>query len=190
MKNILLILLCVCGFTNVNADALPTLKIDSKKSFVLNTNDWDNTELALSIVDHHGTLVYEDTILPTERGMKRYNLQLLPKGSYSVVVRDEYKTVKYDISVSEWEVSSISEGMATFYPQIFTSDNNIDINLLSLSKKVKISLVDEAGNVLYGEKLVGMPTVTKRLNIAKLEKGEYSLRVSVGDNYYTQIIKK
>ncbi len=190
MKNLLLILLSVIAFTSVKADNLPKLKIDSNKSFVLNTNDWNNTELTLSIVDHGGALVYEDTILPSEKGIKKYNLQLLPKGTYNVVVSDQYKTVKYDIAVSRNEVSSISEGNATYMPQVNSSRENIDINVLALRKNVKISLTDDQGNELYGERIKDMPTITKRLNIAKLEKGDYVLKVNVGDSWYTQLIRK
>lgn len=178
------------AFTSVKADKLPTLKIDSDNSFVLNTNDWNNTELTLSIVDPAGVSIYEDTILPTERGLKKYNLQLLPEGDYSVVVNDLYKTVEYQVTISDDKVASITTGNATFLPQVNATREKIDINLLALSKNVNFSLTDGQGNEVYGENIKDTSAITRRLNIAKLERGDYILRVYVGDSYYTQIIRK
>ena len=115
---------------------------------------------------------------------------MLPEGDYSVVLSDEFKTVKYQIAVSRREVSSISDGQVTYYPQVNASESNIDINVLALRNKVDITLLDDEGHEIYVENIKNMPTITKRLNIAKLEKGNYTLRVNVGDNWYTQVIRK
>ena len=190
MKNLLLILISVMAFTSVKADHLPSLKIFSDKSFIFKSNDWNKSELTLTIMDQDGVYVHEDTILPTDKGIKKYNLQHLPEGDYIVLVRDEHKTAKYEVTVTDNEVSSISEGDATFLPQVNTTSENIDINLMALSKKVKILLTDDNGRILYDEKIKGESTITKRLNIASLQKGNYILKVQVDDSRYVKAIRK
>ena len=189
MKNLLLILVCVMAFASAKANHLPTVMVDADKSFVLDLNDWNKSILDVSIINDRGVELYEDTILPTEGRMKKFNLKFLPKGEYNVVVSDEYKSVSYEVKVSNTKVVSISEGTANFIPQVRLNDGNIDINLMALSKKVNISLLDQDGNQLYGEKIKDLPTISKRLNIAKLERGSYTLQVNVGNNWYTQRIK-
>jgi hypothetical protein len=189
MKNLLLILLYVFALNNVNAADLPSLIIDTDKTIVLDFNDWKSTTLNVSITDMSGFEIYEDTILPTKKRTQKFNLKNLPKGYYNVVVSDEYKSVKYDVKVSNTSVVSVSEGSTSYFPQITTTREVIDINLLALNKKVNISLMDEKGNSIYNEVINNDPAVTKRLNIANLDRGNYTLRVNIGDASYTELIR-
>lgn len=192
MKNLILILLCVVAFNNINAADLPSLTIDTDKSVVLDFNDWNLTALNVSITDNSGVEIYEDTILPTKTRTQKFNLKNLPRGYYNVVVSDDYKSVKYGVKVSNKSVVSVSEGSTSYFPQINTTREVIDINLLALSKRVNIALTDEEGNHIYNEVIKNNPAITKRLNIANLDSGNYTLRVNFGGASYQEkiVLKK
>ena len=107
-----------------------------------------------------------------------------------MIISDDFKSVTYDMEVTQDAVARVSEGKTAFKPQVVWTGEAIDLSLLSLGKKVYITFYDDYGNDLYAEKFENSSIITKRLNIAGLERGSYTLSIKAGDKNYTHIIKK
>ena len=112
MKNLLLILTMACAM-NVSAGDLPTLKVIEDKTFVLNINDWKNSELDISFYNEMGEEIYSESIKPSKMFWKEFNLQVLRKGNYEVVVSNSTGSITYDIKVSDQKITKISKGKFT-----------------------------------------------------------------------------
>ncbi len=113
MKNLLLIL--TMAYTlNVSAGNIPTLKIVEDKTFVLNINDWKNSELNVSFFNQEGEEIYSEKITPSKVFQRKFNLQVLRKGDYQVIISSEFRSISYDVNVAEARISKISEGKVTY----------------------------------------------------------------------------
>lgn len=112
MKNLLLIL--TMAFTlNVSAGDLPTLKVIEDKTFILNTNDWKNSELNVSFYNKEGEEIYSEKILPSKLFQRKFNLQVLRKGTYQVIVTGDSGRLTYEIKITDRKISEISKGKFT-----------------------------------------------------------------------------
>jgi hypothetical protein len=111
MKNLLLIPMLVFVLTSVNAATIPTIISSSNKTFVLNTNDWNQKVLNIAFLTNEGIEIYSEKIHPNGDPQKYYNLQILKKGSYRVMVSCGTESVTYDIEVTENSIAKISEGI-------------------------------------------------------------------------------
>ena len=190
MKNLLLIPAMVFALATASATDLPTFSIVKDKTFVLNTNDWNTNEVVVSFLTSEGNEIYTEVFAPSDNKLRKYNLKQLPQGDYKVVVSDDFKSITYDFLIKNEELVQLTESDVSFVPQVLTTEDRIDINLLSLSKKVKIYLNDAQGHNLYNTVVKNSPIVTKRMNISKLERGNYTLEISVGDKWYTHTFEK
>ena len=190
MKNLLLIPVLVMALASVKASDLPTLSIAKDKSFVLNANDWKMDELTVSFLSSDGEEIYSEIFQPSDKKIRKYNLRELPAGTYTVVVANYSKSISYDLVYAGDLVTEVSEGEIYYTPQVFSDDQKIDINLLSLNKKVKIYLSDASGHGLHSEVIKHAPVVTRRINISRLNKGMYNLSINVDDKWYNHTIIK
>ncbi|NND15491.1 MAG: hypothetical protein HKN89_04125 [Eudoraea sp.] len=121
MRNLLFIL--TMAFTvNVSAGDLPTIKIVEDKIFVLNINDWNNSELKVSFLNMIGEEIYSEKIAPSKMIYKEFNLQVLRKGTYQVVVSRKSGSVAYEIEVSDSGISKITGGSIETYSKGVSRD--------------------------------------------------------------------
>ena len=129
MKNLLLILLAVVAL-EVSAADLPSIKVVEEKTFLLNVNDWKGEELNISLLNMKGEEVYSEIIQPSKVYYKKYNLQVLRKGSYQVIVSSGINSISYNIEVTENSISRISEG------KLVTKKTGISRDIVSKIKTI------------------------------------------------------
>ena len=129
MKNLLLILLAVVAL-EVSAADLPSIKVVEEKTFLLNVNDWKGEELNISFLNMKGEEVYSEIIQPSKVYYKKYNLQVLRKGSYQVIVSSGINSISYNIEVTENSISRISEG------KLVTKKTGISRDIVSKIKTI------------------------------------------------------
>ena len=122
MKNLLLIPFMVLTLTGIKATDLPTISLVKDKTFVLNINDWNKNELNISFLTQEGEEIYSERIQPTNSHQQKYNLQILSKGSYQMLVSNGIKHITYKIDISENSITKISKGVDAYIPQTINKD--------------------------------------------------------------------
>jgi hypothetical protein len=129
MQNLLLIL--TMAFTlNVSAGDLPTLKVIEDKTFVLNTNDWKNSELNVSFYNMEGEEIYSENIQPSKLFQRKFNLQVLRKGTYQMIVSGDSGKITYEIKITDRKISKVSKGKFT------ASSDAISMDIVSKIKSI------------------------------------------------------
>jgi hypothetical protein len=190
MKNLLLIPVLVFVLTSVNASIIPTISTSTNKTFVLNVNDWNTDELTISILSEYGEKLYSEVINPGITSKRKYSFEKLLSGIYKVEVSSINKSISYDVVLSKKSGLVVSEGSVSFSPYVSIDDKRVDLNILPLGKKVNISIYNDNGDKLYSETIMDAKSISKRLNIAQLPKGDYMLNMTVGQNNFTERIRK
>ena len=60
-----------------------------------------------------GDEIYSESIKPSKMFWKEFNLQVLRKGNYEVVVSNNTGSITYDIKISDQKITRISKGKFT-----------------------------------------------------------------------------
>jgi hypothetical protein len=189
MKKIVLIMMVAIASINAMANTYPTLNVEGKRSFTLELNDWQNEDLFITIVDEAGEVMHSENV--DEAGIARkYSLENLPIGFYKMTIADQLKDIAFNIFVTYEGVTVNNAGKVYFRPFVKNTDEIIDINLLTMDKKVLVNLMDSDGNIIYSEKTDKIMTYQKRLDISNLPSGIYSLNLFVEGRTYTNRIEK
>ena len=190
MKKLILSLVLVFALASAQAERLPILKVDYEKSVVLDVNDWNTNELTITFSGKDGETFFVDAVNPKEKSAKKYNLNLLPRGEYTMEIADSDKSIIYDIKVDRENFLSVSKRKPFYAPVINVSGDVVEVSLLARSQNVFIGLYDEAGNELFVEKIKEVPAITKRLDISKLDPGTYTLSVEIGGKAVVKTFEK
>jgi hypothetical protein len=189
MKKLVLIMMVAIASINAMANTYPTLNVEGKRSFKLELNDWQNEDLFITIIDEAGEVMHSENILKAGIARK-YSLENLPIGFYKMTIADQSKDIAFDIFVTYEGVTVNNTGKVYFRPFVKNTDEKIDINLLTIDKKVLVNLLDSEGNIVYTEKTDKIMKYEKRLDISNLPSGIYSLSLYVEGRTYTNRIEK
>lgn len=189
MKKLVFIMMIAFASINAMANAYPTLNVEGKRSFILELNDWKNEELFISIADAAGEIVHSENV-ENAGSARKYSLKNLPVGFYKMTIADQMKDIAFDIFITYEGVNVKDTGKIYFRPFVKNNGINLDINLLTINKKVSVNLFDRDGNVIYTEKTDKIRKYEKRLDITKLPAGSYTLNIEVEGRTYSETVVK
>lgn len=136
--------------------------------------------LQISLFDDEDVKLHEDLLFAQLSYSKRYNLNKLPSGKYTLVIEHDSFIETQPIVVSRDDVEVMRDKALTVYKPVLRKNGHfIDLDMLLLSDaKVLIKIVDSDGKVNFTELTENQNLIQKRYNIEQLEKGTYKLTVS------------
>jgi hypothetical protein len=186
--------LSVMMLSNANA-ALPEevkLTLLPNKMVIIETNipQAQNANLEITNLGTREVL-YSDKLQVPDRNKAVYNLEALPEGKYSLVIKDGNTTHEKDIMLSEGNSYLIKE--ATYTAPVFetTGDGKLFVRYLNHSgEKVSVSFFKDSEYYFSDE--IGIPTSFERsYNLKNLEDGNYSVVLTTGSkSFYYDLNKK
>jgi hypothetical protein len=187
MKNLVLTLMAAFASVFAMANTYPTLSVEGKKSFILELNDWKNEELVITITDKKGEVLHAEKY-NNASASRKYNLKKLPIGFYKMTIADQLKDITLDISITTAGVNVKNTNKVYFRPFVKYTEPNLDINILTLKKDVKLILYNSNNEIVYKESTENLKKFEKRLDISKLPAGFYTLNIYVGNRMYSENI--
>tara|TARA_R110001583_G_scaffold86860_1_gene226703 strand:+ start:38617 stop:39204 length:588 start_codon:yes stop_codon:yes gene_type:complete len=195
MKNLIkksLLIVAVFIAITVTATELEsgvTLKIDSKLiDLSLYNTDGD---LTVRVKDSNGYVLYTERFEGQDYS-KKYDLNTLPNGDYFFEIEGQTKIKLVPFKVKSKGVILNNASKTSMFKPIVRQDNSkVYISQLALnSEPLKVVFYDKSYNVLYKEVLNGSVNLEKVLNISKLKKGDYILKMSSNTQSFTKNIRK
>lgn len=187
MKKLMLIIVAgiyLSGFAYATEG--PTFVKSSDKTFAVYFDDWNQTDLTVTIRNAQGLSVLTDKVSQKDATAKKYNLKYLAEGDYKVEIANDQKTLVQDIELSDNSVIVSDESTTYFNPTIVQTDGRIDINVFSLKKDVHMEISDIRMNRLYHEDLDAPMSVNKRFDTSELEAGTYIINVKQNGRSFSQ----
>ena len=167
--------------SNVNAKAVSVIK--NAKSLIVETSGWKSENVKVLIKEFSGNIILED-IITKAKGSRKYNMVNLPDGQYSIEMSSDLKITVRNFEVSNNHVNLSPDVQTIFKPIVNWTGQNLDVNLLNVSKSTVITIQDENGQALLTQKYQD-PAIHQRFNIGSLPSGDYTVNIETGDRYFS-----
>lgn len=189
MKRTIINMIIAVLFSSVSSFANNTNSIttDGTKTFIVDTKLWKSDYLTIEIRDNAGVLVFDDKY-STKKG-KKFNLKNLPSGEYSILIANDLKSTKQEFVITSEEIQLLPNAVTIYKPVINVEYDHIDLNYLSNSNSVTISVSNtnhDIFNIGYNDQV----SISKRFDIRALPKGNYTFNVTSGNNTYSKRFQK
>ncbi|MEM7102256.1 MAG: hypothetical protein AAF502_03920 [Bacteroidota bacterium] len=171
------------AYSSTNAEPNPAsvklLEAEQKNSFRLFFNPIQQEKTTLMLKDLKGIVLWEASLNEAESFAKLVNMRNLPDGQYAVHVAGESGELIQPVTLEDNEVEfNPTEQVYYKYPVFVKNGDMVAVELLTKDKmKVKVSLTDVKGNVLYDDRVNVSSKLVQKLDINKLKVGTYMVYV-------------
>ena len=178
-------ILCLINTTVLASNKSDLLvKTTGEDSFVIQFSTENQTSIQVILKDDLGETLFNEKQLKNNLSQRKYNLQNLPSGEYTLYVVYDAIVKVQAITKEENKLKIEAEKMETVFSPVFRQHlQYLDLTMLNLSKlKVLIKITDSEGNVVYCKINRPSPTLKNRFNLSSLEEGTYKVSVKVMDS--------
>jgi hypothetical protein len=183
--------LSVMMLSNANATVTEEVKLTllPNKMVKIEANIPQDQSANLEIVNM-GTreVMYDESLPDPEKSV--YNLEALPEGKYSLIIKHGAMTHEKDIMLSEGNSYLIKE--STYTAPVFetSGDGKLSVRYLNHSgENVSISFIKNSEN--FYTDAIAIPTSFSRLyDLKNLESGNYSVVLKTGDKTFYYDLNK
>lgn len=180
---------------NLSASVTNTLKIETdpnEKSIYLSFNGDESNDVLIQIKDDNEAILHQEQVTNQKAFTKKFNLKNLPEGVYFINVSDELKEIvqPFEISLTSIKIDP-SNRFENYKPVYRFKNNKLDINLLAInSNKVYVEVFDFQNQSIFDQEFenAGKP-FGERLDLSKLEKGNYRIKVIAGNHTYYKTVE-
>ena len=166
------------------------IKPQSDKRFSLYLNKIDFPRVKISIKDDEGKNLYNKTVKGQSSFAKQFDMSQLPTGAYVLSLEDELSVQNIPLSVMDNDVEiAMDDKKRIFKPHFMQDANLLDVMVFSPDKSDhKITIYDEANQVVYYETIAGQMTIEKRYNLAQLAPGQYNITIESNNYSYSYLM--
>ena len=182
-----LIVVLVFGSISIFAGNTTTITPSNAKSLIVDTKDWKSAFISVEIRDSEGSIVFLEKY-STQVG-KRFNFENLPKGKYSIIFSDNYKSTEQFFTLNTNELIVLPNIVTLFKPVINVTEDFIDFNYLAPGKKTTISISDDF-NDFFTLNINNEKNINKRFDTRNLPKGTYHITVYSKNSSYSKTFYK
>lgn len=152
--------------------------------------DQDKSEMVnISIVDKVGYELLSEKVQSKNRSSRRYNLEELPYGVYTLKIDTDQKVVYKKVKTDKNNTTVLEEKI-TYKPNTTFENNRWMVNILALGEKVDIKIYDAELETVFEDKIKDTKVIAKTYNLSQLDYGVYTLKINVGETSYSKVIAK
>ena len=161
------------------------IKSNTKK-VILDLSEMSGEKVRCQIINEEGSTIFSEELALGDGTFKQFNLSQLDEGKYRFRLTNQIQVVRYNVLVNSNNVATIDNENVTFKPIVrMTQEKVVDVDLLSQGKNVLIELRNQSGEVVYQRNIKDKSSISKRLNLEKMLRGKYTVKVTVGkDTFY------
>lgn len=156
---------------------------------VINTNE---NQIQVTLKDAYNFVLLDETLSATDINHRTYDLNKLPRGTYSLMVAYDNIVKIQKINKTFTQVEIEEDKLQTiFQPSFVEHSEYLDLSVLSLSKEdISLKILDSKGRILYSKRNQIKGSFQKRFNLSKVERGMYTFVVEyIGSNFNKEFKK-
>jgi len=151
----------------------------------------DSEVQSISFVDNEGNVIYSEDISGTEIYSKKFDLNTLEEGSYTLKARSNSKEIAYDLKIEKTDLKVIEKNELV-KPFFRKDDNKVFLNFLNLDKKdVTLEVTDNNNEIVFKETIKDEMIIEKAFSFEKAFANDYVISVRNSDKtFYESIVVK
>lgn len=156
------------------------------KKLIVRMENMQANNVNLTIIDPRGAVIHRDRINTKLEKVKKYDLNKLEPGTYTMIIDDLMKVEKLAIKLT---ANGVDFGNAhaeiTYKPTVWlNSDKTVDFNLMTLGKSADV-FIKLDNKILYEAHFAHQTTVEKKFNLKSLASGKYTMVINTnGETFY------
>lgn len=191
MRKVLLTAVMVMASTLVIAnDTKPSVKVEKvgTKSVVVYTQGLGEATTHIQLKDENGSILYSAQSEKGQKFAKRFDLNALEAGNYTIEVENEMSFTATPLSIntdSAWVKGA--DQVTIIKPVIRQNGEKLDIILPTENDdKVSVTIFDSNFRKLTSESFNG--EALKRFDLSKLKQGSYTVKMRTNGRNFVQSV--
>jgi hypothetical protein len=183
----LVVTFLIAGFTTkgIANDYKPVTVSIEQKIISIYIDGIKPKEVEIRMVDREGEVLMTDFFNTEDFKKRNYNLINLPDGTYKLEINDVQKTITMMLRINS-DILEIEKEESLYKPHSFFQEQKWNLSVMSMGNDVNVRIVDQTGNLVYEEEIIGQLSIQRRYNLSKLNKGSYTFYVYMAGNAYEQ----
>jgi hypothetical protein len=165
------------------------IKVENKKLFLSLENI--SSQTSVKFVNREGATLIEEKITVSGQFESVFDLESLPFGSYTLIIKSDFKETVQPITITAKELIMEESDRAAYFPANFTEKRGrLTLSLLNPENHtINVFVMDHLGRVVYRDSINDQAVVEKEYNLKKFPAGKYTVVVDNGDQSYTRYVK-
>lgn len=161
------------------------IKSEQKKAVIRITSLSAKQPVVLRIKDKKGSVLHKKAIKQSEDYTKKYDFSDLPGGEYIVELSTRDGVISKSFVLTDGHTNP-----KYFKPVVQVAPGMIKVAFVNrISSPVSLKLYDQAGRMIYEERVLSQAIFSKGFNVSRIKAGLYSLTI-LGDHYvYSKSIR-
>jgi len=191
MKTIKCVMISVAmGLLFVNTalanNYIPVLKVVNKNLHL--SLDHGSTAATVQVLNKAGKSLIEEQVMASEQFESVFNLESIPSGVYTLVIKSEYQETVQPITINQEGVVMDKSDRKVYFPAIFSTKRGIlKISMLNPSNNdVRLYVLDAFGRKSYQETIKSEINIEKNFKLRYLPAGQYTVVVDNANRLYTK----
>lgn len=192
IKSILIGLAMVFMFVNTAMadEHFSVIKVVDKKIYL--SLDDVTGKTTVSITNREGATLMKEEVGATTHTETVFDLENLPVGSYSLIIKSESKETIQPIKLTTRDLIIDESNSTSYFPVNFTQRRgSLTISFLNPTNSVvRVYVLDQTGRKIYQDEIKDQMVIDKEYNFKKqLPAGGYTVVVDNAMHNYTKNIK-
>jgi hypothetical protein len=165
----------------------------SQKTITVKIQDSEISDALVTIVNNEGVHIFSETVTGQAANLRKYNLQKLEIGNYTLTIKRKRSTLiqPFSVNITNIEVLSVLS-QTHFTPVVALKGNFLNVSASSFGQPgINVSIIDNFGARVFEASYEDF-TLQKRFDLTKLQNGAYVVEVITygNDVEYFPITKK
>lgn len=167
---------------------IPVFKVEGDKFYLSLENA--SAQTSVRILDGKGFAWVEEKVAVSGPFKKVFNLESLPSGSYTLIIKSKLKETIQPITITEQElIMDESKGTVYFQANLLKKRGNLNLSLSNPTNSiVRIFVLSPEGRIVYQDEIEDQLVIDKSYNLKQLAAGHYTVMVDNARDTYTQSI--
>ncbi len=191
MKTIKCVMISVAmGLLFVNTalanNYIPVIKVVDKKIHL--SLDNGSATATVQVLNHAGKSLVEEQVMASEQFESVFNLESIPSGAYTLVIKSDYQETVQPITINQEGVVMDKSDRKVYFPAAFSKKSGtLKISMLNpTSNDVRLYVLDAFGRKSYQETIKNETNIEKDFKLRYLPAGQYTVVVDNANRLYTK----
>lgn len=174
--------------TTMANNFISSLKVEDNKFYLSLENA--SAQTSIRILDKKGFTWVEETVVNSGQFKKVFNLDPLPSGAYSLIIKSDIKETVQPITVtSEGLILDEKGRLEYFQASLIQQRQSVRLSLLNPTKsEVRIFVITNAGKILFQDAVKDEHVIDKYYNLKQLPAGNYTILIDNAHEVFSKTV--